>query len=96
MKLLLSLITADKREGYAMKSMSVKVSDRGYIVLPAKVRKEMSIKSGTRMLLTKEEDKIILQPVASFTEKLSGLTSGSFGRTVKEIQDYIDKQREDK
>ena len=79
-----------------MKSMSIKVSDRGYIVLPAKVRKEMSIKGGTRMLLTKEEDKIILRPVVSFTKKLSGLTGGSFGRTVKEIQDYIDKEREDK
>lgn len=79
-----------------MKSMSIKVSDRGYIILPAKVRKEMSIQGGTRMLLTWEEDKIILQPVVSFTEKLSGLTSGSFGRTGKEIQDYIDKEREDK
>ncbi len=79
-----------------MKSISIRVSDRGYIVLPAKLRKEMSIKSGTRMLLTKKEDRIILQPVVSFTEKLSGLTGGSFGRTVKEIQDYVDKEREGK
>jgi len=83
-------------EGYVMKSMSIKVSDRGYIVLPAKLRKEMGVKAGTRMLLTQEVDKIILQPVASFTEKLYGLTSGSFGRRGKEIQDYIDKEREDK
>lgn len=79
-----------------MKSMNIKVSDRGYIVLPAKIRKEMGVKGGTRMLLTTDADKIILQPVASFTEKLSGLTSGSFGRTGKEIQDYVDKEREDK
>ena len=79
-----------------MTAMNIKVSDRGYIVLPAKVRKEMSIKGGTRMLLTKEEDKIILQPVHSFTEKLSGITSGSFGKTAKDVQEYIDREREDK
>ena len=79
-----------------MTAMSIKVSDRGYIVLPAKVRKEMSIKGGTRMLLIKEEDKIILQPVHSFTEKLSGISSGSFGKTAKDIQEYIDREREDK
>ena len=79
-----------------MTAMSIKVSDRGYIVLPAKIRKEMSIKGGTRMLLIKEEDKIILQPVHSFTEKLSGISSGSFGKTAKDIQEYIDREREDK
>ena len=84
------------KRGYAMTAMNIKVSDRGYIVLRAKVRKEMSIKGGTRMLLIKEEDKIILQPVPSFTEKLSGISSGSFGKTVKDVQEYIDREREDK
>lgn len=79
-----------------MTAMNIKVSDRGYIVLPAKVRKEMSIKEGTRILLIKEEDKIILQPVHSFTEKLSGISSGSFGKTAKDVQEYIDREREDK
>jgi len=76
--------------------MNIKVSDRGYIVLPAKLRKEMSIKGGTRMLLIREEDKIILQPIHSFTEKLSGISRGSFGKTAKDIQEYIDREREDK
>ena len=74
-----------------MTAMNIKVSDRGYIVLPAKVRKEMSIKEGTRILLIKEEDKIILQPVHSFTEKLSGISSGSFGKTAEDVQEYIDR-----
>jgi AbrB family looped-hinge helix DNA binding protein len=78
-----------------MTSMNVKVSDKGYVVLPAKLRKEMSIKGGTRMLLIREEDKIILQPIHSFTEKLSGISGGSFGKTAKDIQEYIDRERED-
>jgi len=47
----------------------------------AKRRKEMNTRPGTRVLLMKENDKIILQPVSSFTEKLAGITRQSFGKT---------------
>jgi len=51
-----------------MKSIGVTVSNRGYIVLPAGLRKEMNIKTGTKILLSREKDRIILQPVPSFTQ----------------------------
>ena len=79
-----------------MESVSVTISNRGYVVLPAKLRKEMNLKAGTRVLLTKEDDKIILQPVYSFTEKLSGITRKSFGKTPQEIDEFIRKDREDR
>ena len=79
-----------------MESVSVPISSRGYIVLPAKLRKEMNLKAGTRVLLTKEDDKIILQPVYSFTEKLSGITRKSFGKTPQEVDEFIRKDREDR
>ena len=72
---------------------SVTVSNRGYIVLPANLRKEMNIKSGTKILLSREKSKIILQPVPSFTEKLSGLTGGSFGENVDQVKGHIDEER---
>ena len=75
---------------------SVTVSNRGYIVLPAHIRKEMNIKPGTKVLLQKEDNKLILQPVASFTEKLSGLTSGSFGKNANDVDEYINKERTDR
>jgi len=75
---------------------SVTVSNRGYIVLPAHIRKEMNIKPGTRILLSREDNKVILQPVSSFTEKLSGLTSGSFGKNAKDVNDYINAERKDR
>ncbi len=76
-----------------MKSTNVTVSSRGYIVLPASLRKEMNIKAGTKILLHKEENKIILQPVTSFTQKLAGLTAQSFGKTPDEIKAYVDEER---
>lgn len=79
-----------------MKPLTVTVSNRGYIVLPARLRKEMNIKTGTKILLSREENKIILQPVPSFTQKLAGLTSQSFGSSPDEIKAYIDKDRKDR
>jgi AbrB family looped-hinge helix DNA binding protein len=72
------------------------VSDRGYIILPLHIRKEMKIKPGTKILLSKEDNKIILQPVSSFTEKLSGLTAGSFGKDKEQVDKFLNKEREDR
>jgi len=79
-----------------MESVGVTISSRGYIVLPAKLRKEMNLHAGTRILLTKKNDKIILEPVSSFTEKLSGITRQSYGKTPQEVDDYIQKERGDR
>ena len=79
-----------------MKSINVTVSNRGYIVLPASLRKEMNIKTGTKILLHREENRIILQPVTSFTQKLTGLTTRSFGSSPDEIKGYIDEERKER
>ena len=79
-----------------MESIGVTISSRGYIVLPAKLRKEMNLNAGTRVLLTKKNDKIILQPVPSFTEQLSGITRHSFAKNPQEVEDYIQKERADR
>jgi AbrB family looped-hinge helix DNA binding protein len=79
-----------------METINATVSNRGYVVLPARLRKEMNIKAGTKILLSREDNKIILQPVTSFTRKLAGLTNQSFGTTPDEVKEYIDKEREDR
>jgi len=79
-----------------MKTQKVTVSNRGYIVLPAALRKEMKIAPGTRMLLTRDKDKLVLQPLSSFTKKLSGLTANTIGRTPQDVDAFIDSERKDK
>lgn len=79
-----------------MKPINVTVSSRGYIVLPAILRKEMDIKKGSKILLHRKENKIILQPVSSFTQKLTGLTARSFGSNPDEVQVYIDEERKER
>jgi AbrB family looped-hinge helix DNA binding protein len=79
-----------------MKAVSVKVSKRGYIVLPASLRKEMEIRTGMRMLISKLDNKIVLQPVPSFTEKLAGVTAKSFGESTEAVQECLDRGRKDR
>ena len=79
-----------------MKSISVTVSERGYIVLPAHLRKEMSITPGTRVLISKEKGKLILETVPSFTKKLSGLTEKTIGKTPEQVTEFIDGERENR
>ena len=80
-------------EDLNMEPIQVTVSVRGYIVLPAVLRKAMEIKPGSKMLLRRDKDKLILESVPSFTDKLAGLTRQSIGRTPKEVNAYIDDQR---
>lgn len=79
-----------------MDAITVKISSRGYIVLPAPLRKALELKPGAKMLLSREDDRLILTPVHSFTEKLEGLTEQTIGRTLKDIDAFIDKQREER
>ena len=79
-----------------MKSISVTVSNRGYIVLPAQLRKEMDITSGTTILIHKKKGKLILETVPSFTKKLYGLTQKTIGDTPEEVDEFIDAERKDR
>ncbi|MDF1594329.1 MAG: AbrB/MazE/SpoVT family DNA-binding domain-containing protein [Desulfobacterales bacterium] len=79
-----------------MKPISVTVSDRGYVVLPAHLRKEMKITSGSRILINKKKDKLILEIVPSFTSKLSGLTGKTIGDKSESVDKFIDAEREER
>ena len=65
----------------------------GYIVLPAIIRKQMELKPGAKMLLTREKDTIVLKPVHSFTEKLSGLTGKTITDSAEAVAAFIDEER---
>jgi len=76
-----------------METISVTVSNRGYIVLPASLRKELEIKPGSKMLITLDKDMLILKLVPSFTEKLAGLTKQTIAKTPEDVDAYIDNER---
>ncbi len=79
-----------------MKPISVTVSERGYVVLPAHLRKEMNITAGSKVLINKQKDKLILEIVPSFTSKLSGLTGNTFGTSPGEVDKFVDSERDER
>lgn len=46
----------------------VNVGEKGQIVIPKKIRNDLKIEKGTRLLVSEEKDKIVLKP-ARLTEK---------------------------
>lgn len=85
-----------KMEICSMKPESVTVSKRGYIVLPAHIRKEMNIKPGSKILIHQDQGRLILEAVPSFTQKLSGLTQNTIGNTPESADAFLDEQREER
>jgi len=79
-----------------MKPISVTVSERGYVVLPAHLRKEMNITAGSKVLINRHKDKLILELIPSFTSKLSGLTEQSTGRNSGDVDRFIDSERNER
>ena len=41
-------------------------------------------------------DRGYVKPIPSFTDRLAGLTKGSFGQTGDEIQEWLDREREER
>ena len=79
-----------------MKSETVTVSKRGYIVLPAHIRKEMNIKPGSKVLIHKEKSRLTLETVPSFTQKLAGLTQKTIGDTPESVDAFLDDSRKER
>jgi AbrB family looped-hinge helix DNA binding protein len=74
----------------------VTLSSKGQVVIPAKIRKKLSLKEGDSLLLVEENDGIRLQPVVN----LSGLWGADrlkgTGRMLKELRGEWDDGLEKK
>lgn len=58
--------------------MKTKITKKGQIVIPAKLRKKYDIKTGTTIRVEDQDGKIILTPVTTdYIENLRGITRGS-------------------
>ncbi|PKL65251.1 MAG: AbrB family transcriptional regulator [Methanomicrobiales archaeon HGW-Methanomicrobiales-3] len=74
----------------------VTLSSKGQIVIPAKVRKKLSLKEGDSLVLVEENDAIRLQPLVNLSE-LWGVDTIKDSRTVlkelrKEWDDSLDEK----
>ncbi|MDQ7031092.1 MAG: AbrB/MazE/SpoVT family DNA-binding domain-containing protein [Desulfonauticus sp.] len=56
--------------------MLVTVTSEGQIVIPSEVRKKLNIQKGQKLVVSVEENKIILEPVEQLIQKGRGLLPG--------------------
>jgi|GEM_PF-1691015 AbrB family looped-hinge helix DNA binding protein len=75
--------------------ITTKMSSRGQVILPSKLRKENKITKGTKFIVEMNENKIILTPVnRDYFEKLAGSISPEKGKLLKALS--LEKDREKK
>ncbi|RLF89772.1 AbrB family transcriptional regulator [Thermococci archaeon] len=72
----------------------VKLSSKGQIVIPAKIRKELKLSKGDKLLIERKGDAIILRPVVKLSrlrgvDKIEGASE-----EIEKIREEWDKEFE--
>ena len=72
------------------------VTTKGQVVIPAKIRRKLNIRKGTRLYIEEKGDELILKPVTSaYLEKIAGVlqTKGKLSKALLEER-ARDRKRE--
>lgn len=72
---------------------SVRISKKGQFVIPKEMREAMGVKEGEEILVTLEEGKVILTRPQEYARKTKGLLKGTWGKSAKEVDRYLRKER---
>ena len=75
-----------------MSTLFIQMSTKGQVVIPAELREQMGIESGTQIAVKRQGDTIVLRPItASFIRSLRGSTKGA--GAIREREHRKDKDR---
>ena len=76
---------------------TVTVSSKGWVVIPARIRKKISLKPGMKMTVQEVEGKIILEPQADdIVDRLFGKLAGQPSLTESLLKDRAEEQQREK
>jgi AbrB family looped-hinge helix DNA binding protein len=77
---------------------SAYVTSKGQLVIPAKIRRKLGIKPGTKICFVEREHEVLFQPVTKeHIRNLAGMLKGTSSATGELLkQRKLDKEREDK
>lgn len=78
---------------------TAKVTVKGQVVIPSKIRKRLGIKKGTKVCFIEQADAVIIQPVTKdYYEKMAGILKGK-GKPLTQLlleERVRDRAREDR
>jgi len=75
-----------------MNTQMLTISTKGQLVIPAEIRSELGIQPGSRIALTVENTRIILQPV---NKRLVGNLRGRFASGPSMTEELLKERRAD-
>jgi AbrB family looped-hinge helix DNA binding protein len=73
---------------------SVRFNRKGQLVLPREMRKDLGMKEGDELIITMEDDCLIVTAPENFANATCGILKGTWGDSPEEIDDYIRQERE--
>ena len=74
-------------------SKLVKLSKKGQIVIPQKIREKMGIESGKKVVIFIRGDETILLTPEKYALYTCGLLKNTWGSTKEEVESYINIER---
>ncbi|MCL5677250.1 MAG: AbrB/MazE/SpoVT family DNA-binding domain-containing protein [Firmicutes bacterium] len=73
----------------------VKLSSKRQITLPAQICRSLSLHKGDHLILEIKDGRIVLSAAPKdFTGYLKGIAKGVYGNSIKEVDAYVQKERE--
>lgn len=72
---------------------SVKLSGKGQFVIPKEMREALGLREGEEILVTLEGTRVVLTRPHEYARETRGLLKGTWGRSRKAVQGYLEKER---
>jgi len=74
-------------------SKLVKLSKKGQLVVPQKIREKMGLESGKKVVIFMRGDETILLTPEKYASYTCGMLKRTWGSTKEEVESYINKER---
>jgi AbrB family looped-hinge helix DNA binding protein len=73
---------------------SVRLSGKGQFVIPKEMRDALGVKEGDELLIVLEGHRMVLTRPREYARATRGAMKGAWGRTRREVDRYLDKERQ--
>lgn len=72
----------------------VKLSSKGQIVVPQEMREKLGLKPKSKLAIMLRGEEIVILPPDKYAQITRGLLKGTWGKTKKEVNKYLKKERD--
>ena len=78
---------------------TIKVSSRGQVVIPERMREKLDIKEGTKLVVLEKDKKLVLEVEKEFLEEIKDIDKEKMGwlsLAERSLKDIWDNEKDDK